>query len=353
MTYVLFRSLSRWATLLLCILVAFGPVAAQERERGGEAKPLVQMEGKLVWLGVRPDFLELFQDDSSWALKIDQWRNAARHIRVVKFSTQFYQAVPDADLARIVRNLRQQNIALGLESLAQNWYKEIPECGHGVEGYSDPGAAKRIVDKLKRAGGALGFVAMDEPLWFGHYYRGKNACNSSIDNVAKRAAVIIGIYTTAFPKVIVGDIEPFPALSSEPNWAADWDVWVKAFRQATGRDLAFLHMDFDWGAPSINMRTDPQVPDPLAIAQLAKTVASVVRANGLQVGMIYNGREAAATSEIWMQQARSHIEFVESSGIEPEHISFDSWVKYPIRALPETDSSALSSLVLHYFARQR
>lgn len=306
---------------------------------------------KLVWFGSRPDFIDLFKDDASWDMKFDQWRNAARYIRVVKFSTQFYLGVPDAVLSRIVQNLAKSGIALGLESLAQNWSQETPECGLGVEGYSDPNAANQIVAKLKRAGGSLQFIAMDEPLWFGHYYSGANACKSSIQNVAERVAVIIRIYTAAFPSVIVGDIEPFPALSSVPNWAADYAEWVTAFREETGTPLSFLHMDFNWGDPRLNLREDSNSSDPKAIAALAATVASVARGNGLQVGMIYNGNDAAATSVLWMQQARVHIEYVESSGIHPEQVTFESWATQPTHALPETDPSALSSLVLYYFQR--
>jgi hypothetical protein len=77
-------------------------------------------------------------------------------------------------------------------------------------------------------------------------------CRSSIENVAERTAVIVKIDTAAFPNVIVGDTEPFPAVSSQPNWAADFAAWMTAFRKATGTPLAFLHLDFDWGDLRLN-----------------------------------------------------------------------------------------------------
>lgn len=340
------RVLAAWTA---CALMAFGLAAAQELEPPNKISEPSNSHDPLVWLGARPDFIELFHDDAAWDANSGRWYRAARHVRVVKFSTQFLQAVPDAILLRIVRNLRRQGIALGLESLAQNWYKELPVCGQGVEGYSDPGSANQIVAKLKRVEGRLDYIAMDEPLWFGHYYRGKNACMSSIQNVAKRVAVIIGIYTSAFPNVVVGDIEPFPALVDQPNWAADYAEWVKEFHLATGTRLAFLHMDFNWGDPRLNQPGNARMPDAQAIAQMASDVAFVVRTNGLQVGMICNGNDDAVTGELWMRQARAHIDYVKASGINPDHVTFESWVKHPGRTLPDADEGSLSNLVLYYF----
>jgi hypothetical protein len=44
--------------------------------------------------------------------------------------------------------------------------------GANVEGYDSPEETARIAAKIKRAGINLRYIAMDEPLWFGHYYNG-------------------------------------------------------------------------------------------------------------------------------------------------------------------------------------
>jgi hypothetical protein len=307
--------------------------------------PTAPAQSPLVWFGPRPDFIALFASDAAWREGEAQWSNAARQIRIVKFSTQYLQAVPDDTLARIVRDLASKHIAIGLESLAQNWFHETPDCGHGVEGYSDPGSANKIVAKLKRAGGSLSFIAMDEPLWFGHYYNGKNACHSSIDDVAQRVSVIIKIYTAAFPQVIVGDTEPFPAVSSQPGWAADYAHWTQAFHTAVGARLSFLHMDFNWGDPRLNLPKAPGSPNPQAIAALALQVASVAHAHGMQVGMIYNGNDAATSDQQWMEQAHAHIRDIAASNIHVDQALFETWAKHPANALPETDPNALTSLI--------
>jgi hypothetical protein len=54
-----------------------------------------------------------------------------------------------------------------------------------------------------------------------------------------------------------------------------------------------------------------------------------------------------------MDRARLHINAVEGAGVNPEQIIFVSWDKYPSRTLPETDPTALSSLIDYYFERYK
>jgi hypothetical protein len=97
----------------------------------------------------------------------------------------------------------------------------------GVEGYFAPGQMAALAAKLKRAGGTLEYIAMDEPLWFGHYYNEKNACHSSIDNVVARVAANWREYQKVFPNVIIGDIEPFPSITAQPSWQSDYRTWMQ------------------------------------------------------------------------------------------------------------------------------
>jgi hypothetical protein len=188
---------------------------------------------------------------------------------------------------------------------------------------------------------------MDEPLWFGHYYTGKNACRSSIENVAERTAVIVRIYTAAFPNVIVGDGEPFPAVSSQPNWATDYAAWMSAFRKATGTPLAFVNLDFNWGDPRLNAGSAHDGSNAAAVAALAREVSTVARRNGLLVGMFYWG--GGGSDAQWMDRARLHLREVEAAGIDPDLLRFVSWNPYPVRTFPATDPNTLASLILYYF----
>jgi len=305
---------------------------------------------KQVWFSPRQDFLELLKNGASWDEVEKQWSDGAKRVNVVSFTEGTIRSLPDEVLARMVRDLDREHIALGLGILPTNWFHE-PPCGGGVEGFSDPGSANQTVAKLMKAGASVSIIDMDEPLWFGHFYNGKNACKSSLQELGQRVAVIAKIYTAAFPNAIVGDTEPFPAISSQQNWEAAFASWVKTFQAETGTRLSFLHLDFNWGDPRLNTGPQDNIPNPQAIVALARTTMSVARANDLQAGIIYWG---GGTGDIeWMDRARAHINDIRAGGIKPDHIIFVSWNKYPARTLPETDPLALTSLIMYYFEHHK
>jgi hypothetical protein len=307
------------------------------------ASPSSAPRSTLIMLAPRrSDFAPIIEGSAPQA----PWNDVAGRVNVISVTEGDVRALPDEALARLVQDLDRRHIALGLGILPTNWFHELP-CGGGVEGYSDPGSANQTVAKLMKAGASVSLIAMDEPLWFGHYYTGKNACRSSIENVAERTAVIVKIYTAAFPNVIVGDTEPFPAVSSQPNWTADFVGWTAAFRKATGTPLAFLHLDFNWGDQRLNTGSAHDGSNASAVAALAREVSMVARRNGLEVGMIYWG--GGGSDSQWMDQARLHIREVEAVGIEPDQVIFVSWNPYPARTFPATDPAALASLIPYYF----
>lgn len=303
----------------------------------------------LTILGPSGDFKAIFANAAAPAVAGQQWKQVSQNIQMVRFSAGAITSMSDIALARMVRDLSSRHIALGLEILATNWFHE-PPCGQGIEGFIDPGAVNQVVAKLLKAGGTVNLIAMDEPFWFGHFYSGKNACHSSIPDLASRVAVIVKIYTAAFPNVIVGDIEPFPAVSSQANWQAAYASWVKAFQAATGTPLSFLHLDFDWWNPRLIGGPSHNQPDAAAIADLAKQVAAVAKQNGLLVGMIMNGGgpPAAHSDADWTATARFHIRTLQASGVHFDHVLFETWDKYPTRSLPETDPDTIGSLIAFY-----
>ncbi|WP_426420229.1 hypothetical protein [Bradyrhizobium genosp. A] len=189
---------------------------------------------------------------------------------------------------------------------------------------------------------------MDEPFWFGHSYSGKNACRSSVQDLASRVAINVRIFTAAFPNVVVGDIEPFPAISRQPRWQAEYAAWVAAFRAATGVGLDFLQLDFDWWNPDLIVgQAQFRQPNDQAIANLARQVSDVARQNELKLGMIMNGGgpPGAHSDSDWVQQARAHIRVLEGSGVHFDHALIETWDRYPSHTLPETDPNSLSSLI--------
>jgi hypothetical protein len=334
--------------------IAARPVAAVLVSPLGPRAALPQLEptdaanaAPLAILFPLPDFNKVFADAAADTPGRRQWDQAAHRVGMLYFSGGALLAMPDLVLARMVRDLERRHIGLGVQILALNSFHE-PPCGQGVEGYADPNYANAVVAKLLKAGAAVDQFGMDEPLWFGHFYKGPKACRSAIPDLAGRVAVMVRIYRAAFPKAIVGDTEPFPAISQQPGWHADYAAWVRQFETASATPLRFLLLDFDWGDTSLNSGARHDLADPIAIAGLAKLAATAASDNGQQLGMILDGGgpPPASSDAQWMQQARIRIRALLASGVHFDQTRVQSWNNYPQRTLPLTDPDALGSLLL-------
>ena len=201
---------------------------------------------------------------------------------------------PDDVLANAFIKLKPKHLPFAIESLAQSWVHQggPANCGNGVESYTDPPGNWRVAQKLKAAGGELAIVAMDEPLFYGHFYDGRNACHSSIANVAERAVAIMAEYKKLFPQVVIGDIEPVPAIAEHPGWQNEYRQWMTAFSAAMGQPLAFLQIDINWSKPDWPVK-------------LQETVA-FARTVKLPFSIIYNGNvhgDPTPTNEKWLNSA--------------------------------------------------
>ena len=159
---------------------------------------------------------------------------------------------------------------------------------------------------------------MDEPLWFGHYYNGKNACHSSIDNVAERVAKNMHEYLKVFPNAIIADGEPFPSITDQPNWKEDYRHWMEAFRAKVGKELAFTSLDINWGVK--NWPTSVQ-----AMASFARDVK-------MPLGIIYNAAPPPPSMSVqaWLDGAVRNFNYIEDTlHFVPDWAVFASWARYP------------------------
>ncbi len=298
---------------------------------------IANAEAESIWLAPKapyppahivasPDLMNMFQPDAPWNI-------VSANVAVLKLPTQFLAWVPSIQLTIILDDLKRRGIKLGLESLAQSVLNQ-PVCGQGVEGYGVPEQADKIAAKVIAAGGTISFVAMDEPLFFGHFFDGLTACHSSVQNVAERVAAIIGRYRAAFPDVVIGDIEPAGAPMID-GWSDAFTKWVSAFRITVGTPLGFLHVDSDWNNPN-------------HVSGLIRSI-KLAEQNGLRTGVIYNGRDNDTSNEEWIDHARINIHDVEAAlGHVPDEVIFQSWTPYPSMIMPETNNYTLTGLICYY-----
>jgi hypothetical protein len=300
-----------------------------------------------IWIapqGGVEDRMDLFKPEAPW-------KNAASHTQVFKFyANKAFNMAPQEEVDIVIADLKRRGIALALEAGVMNVAaKPKPPCGGWgmVEGYGPVEMHDVIARKIKNAGGVIKYIAMDEPLWYGHYFKGKPngqpGCQISIGDVAKLIAPSLAVYTREFPGVIIGDIEPSNALARQPNWKEDLTSWATEYRAAVGRPLAFIQLDAAWAEPGAteSIRT-------------AYSYAKDMARRGLlgKIGIIYNGNGKDPSDSAWVQSARDHVFLMERNyGLHPDQAIFQSWDAHPAHALPETSPDTLTSLIDFYVAK--
>jgi len=291
------------------------------------------------------DRMDMFRPDAPW-------KNAASHTQVFKFyANPAFNVAPQMEVDMVVADLKRRGIAIALEAgVITGEPKPRPPCGGWglVEGYGPLAMHEVIARKIKKAGGNVKYIAMDEPLWFGHYFKGgtprfpQPGCRSSIDEVIKLIAPALQVYIREFPGVAVGEIEP-PAVA-QPNWQNDLTTWATDFRATLGRPLAFVHIDVGWANPdaSQHLRTYYAYLQDLVRRRLLE-----------KIGIIYNGNPNDPSDAAWVQAARDHVTIAERDfGLHPDQVVFQSWHVHPTHAMPETSPDTLTSLVNFYVARK-
>jgi hypothetical protein len=326
--------MKKFFSILLASLLLAGPAMAAAApgtptpqvwfHLGGQGKPQTNQSWDILF----------YQPDA-------QWPEFMNHVTAVGILTQALAQISDDNLAKVVARLKQKHIGLGIEMLAQAYtlpgVSSPPGCGQGVEGYYAPFATAALAAKLKRAGGTPQYIVMDEPLWFGHYYNEKNACHSSIEEVAERVAANLREYLKVFPDLIIGDGEPFPAITNQPGWQNDYKKWLQAFRGKVGKPLSFTDVDINWGHTNW--------------PQSLKAFASFSRGVHMPIGVIYNAAppNKTMTNQEWLNNAQRNFIYIEKTlGIVPHWAVFASWVRFPGRAITVKDGLGEDYLVKQY-----
>ena len=207
-------------------------------------------------------------------------------------------------------------------------------CGRGVEGFKPEDMPTHISNRVKKLGGQIRYIAMDEPLFFGHYFNGTNACHWTIEAIAQNAAGNVKQFRGMFPDVEIGDIEPVNNIRSG-YWLDDIREWIEAYRKATGTPLAFFHDDMIWRE---------------SVAERTKLLTAALDSQGIKFGVIFNSRGDVSSDQEWLESAKHNINEYRASSLKaPDQIIIQSWKSYPTHVLPETNQFTLTHLVNYYF----
>jgi hypothetical protein len=266
------------------------------------------------------DYFAMFEPGAPWEF-------AATHVSVFKIYSDLLRDATDDQIRRVISGLAERNISLGLESPV---LVDPSQC-ETVEGRE--AWVIGLVARLKRLHGDLRTFAMVGPLIDGHSSSRPGACHRSIPDVAAEAAHTVAAIRQFYPDLVVGEIEPIGHGSDYPDWH-ELRGWLDAWAKASGKPLAFLHMDTVWGTPwHDDMRE----------------VASQTRKAGIRFGVIYKGDPSDLSDGAFTQDALQHADEVEGvlAG-PPDDVILQSWENYPRHALPDTDFGTMTGLVRAY-----
>ena len=268
-----------------------------------------------------PDFMDLFRPGSPWP-------HAAEHVQVFKLYPEFVNSAPIGQLRQAVDGLRARHIQLAIEFGMLN---RTATCGK-LEGYGGLPSAQRAIQRLKAVGADLRYIAMDEPLWFGHRADGPEACHSTIESVARDAATTAAAFREAFPAVQVGDIEPMPRDTGP--MVRDMARFADAWQSASGQKLAFMALDLSLMLPWVDT---------------IQSAATMLQKHDLPLAIIYDGDGSDHSDSAWLSRAERRYEGWEADGRPAPAIALlQSWNTYPTRVLPETAPLSFTHFLLGY-----
>jgi hypothetical protein len=270
------------------------------------------------------DYMDLFKPDAPWS-------DAASAVNVFKISTQLVLRGTDQQLKTVIEGLKSRHIALGIE-LGVLTYSD--RCGKGTEGYGAPLAVETVARRIQALGGQLDYVAMDEPVTWGHAKQGKNAqgfsyCQDSIEDLVDQAAPKIAILQKYFPNVRIGEID---AINSRLPGLADGIIgFIDILHKKTGLKPAFMHADVAWDS-----NWQPQL----------ENVVTRLRARGVRVGVVFDGDPDASSDQQWIAQALDKYRVIMANPkTSANDLVFQTWSPRPSHMLPETDSGAWTYVV--------
>lgn len=291
------------------------------------------------------DFMDLFTAEAPWP-------RAAAQVSVFVIHGPYLNGAPQVDIDRIVADLNRRHIAIALSVGVMDVGRRAmnPACGGEglVEGYGTPQTNRMRAEKIKRAGGTVTYVAMDEPLWFGRYFNGRRGeqpgCHSSVADILGLIRESLGVYQTEFPGVLVGDIEP-TGIAEKENWQLDLAAFASGFRQQTGRPLAFMQLDTPFNHPGEE-----------GVAVTFYHGVEQLKRQGLieKIGLIYDGTPDDLSDDAWVADAKAHVGLMEDKHrLRPDQALIESWMVHPQHVLPESAPGSLSGLVNYYAGRPK
>ncbi|NJN54470.1 MAG: right-handed parallel beta-helix repeat-containing protein, partial [Anaerolineae bacterium] len=252
------------------------------------------------------DYTDLFSHPT-------QWTTARSQIDVFKFYTQNLIDAPCTICGNNTLNafvdvqafqkLTDWDIAIGVEAGAvKEW---------GCTGVRGAEVAEEIIQNVQTNGGMVTYLAMDEPYIGGELVANGLSCGYTMSQSADATTTFINRIRTAYPYMVLGDIEPYPYFS-----VVQLQQWIVAL-ESRGIQLDFFHLDVD--IERVNVEGHDVATDLWALRQFCQ-------AHGIPFGVIFTSNWTDAGSEqTYFDSTREWVDTVNRAMGMPAHAIFQSW----------------------------
>jgi hypothetical protein len=274
------------------------------------------------------DYMQLFDPHSPW-------EKSATKVTVFKISMQFASRSTEADLTTLITDLHRRGIGLAIE---MGMLKNDRGCGKG-EGYMPAKLPGLAMSRIKRLGGEVDYIAMDEVVFFGHERNwpknGIPPCKDPLPDLVKDVAATITGIQQYFPQVKIGTIEPITGNHgfNPKQLVQDYLAFADLYHTATGNTLAFFHADIAWRSKDWQR----------AIAPLN----AGLRARGIRFGVIIGGDPDYTDDLSWTRAGLHQLSVLNANpATAPDDIIIQSWQPLPTHFLPETTPGTTTWMLL-------
>jgi hypothetical protein len=323
----------------LCALVAAITLCIASQAETGRTSPAPKLHFGAVddmpaprGFLVDQDFPQLFEPGAPW-------QHALSRIQSFQITSRYIMSQPEEKLQKIFAFLRQHHVALVVN------FGMIPDrnCGVHVEGvFHHANTNLTAAQRVKKLGGDLQYMNIDEPFFFGHYFVGNNdkrGCRYPIEELAAGYAEEIRKVRSVFPDAQVIEDEPTEGLESPAEFGRWLDQMKKELGDGAPQSIRF---DVQWTSRKRPWR------------EAAQSLIATIKQHGLKYGVIFDGTPQDQTDEDWIRTTEGHIKAWEAAIHDmPDHVMIQSWSPHPQKLLPETNPGTLLYLVNWYCENAR
>ncbi|MDE3177609.1 MAG: hypothetical protein KGM15_16030 [Pseudomonadota bacterium] len=272
------------------------------------------------------DFPHLFDDNPSWSAGADVF---------VISAIMANGGGSEDELRRIAAFLERRHIKLAVGVHATETANAKPvagECGAAVEGAIRAGQNEAIFKRAKRLGLDIAYFEMDEPLTFGHYFKGKAGCRNSVAETARRAAAEIAEIRKSYPQARIVDAEAPQAIPTA-QWRRDFEEWLDVYHKAAGAPLDAVVFDVD------------------LFGDWRERVAvgvEIAKRHGVRAGIfVFKPGPGVSDAQAAADYKRAIAE-VDASKIPFDIVEIANWSLHPFANLPQSDPTTMTYLLDFY-----